>query len=241
MTAAAPVPAPPKLPSLSGRTDAWTDIALTMPIFLAYHTMVPFLPLRNGADFVTSRLAGIAEHSIPAYVGLTAALAAVACGLLVAFGHREKLRLRNFVLVAIEGVLYAAAMRLVAGYVVGALHLANGEAPMGMGLFSSIAMSLGAGVYEELAFRVVLFGLGAKLILTMDDFKPALIYPAWAVVSAVVFSGWHHTGSMGEPFALQPFVFRVVCGLVFTIIYSYRGFAPAVWTHALYDIWVLVL
>lgn len=238
MTTQAPVPTLPKVPALSGRTDAWTDIALTMPIFVAYHAMVPFLPLRNGADFVTSRLAGLAEHSIPAYVGLTAVLAAIAAGMLVAFGHREKLRLRNFALVAIEGIVYAAAMRLVAGYVVGALHLAGGEAPLGM--FSSVAMSLGAGVYEELAFRVVLFGLGAKLILTMDNFNPAWLYPVWAVVCAVLFSGWHHTGSMGEQFALAPFVFRIVCGLIFTAIYAFRGFAPVVWTHALYDIWVLV-
>jgi hypothetical protein len=236
-----PLTAPVPSPSLPGRTDAWTDIALTMPIFVAYHTMVPFLPLRNGADFVTSRLAGLAEHSIPAYVGLTVVLAAFACGMLIAFGHREKLRLKHFAMVAIEGVVYAAAMRLVAGYAVGALHLANGVAPDGeMGVFSSLAMSLGAGVYEELAFRVVFFGLGAKLILTMDNFKPIWVYPVWALVSAVAFSAWHHTGSMGEPFALEPFVFRVVCGLVFTIIYAYRGFAPAVWTHALYDIWVLV-
>jgi hypothetical protein len=32
-----------------------------------------------------------------------------------------------------------------------------------------------------------------------------------------------------------------MCGLAFTLIYAFRGFAPAVWTHAIYDIWVLVL
>lgn len=225
-------------PRPPARTDAWTDIALTMPLFVAYHAMVPFLPLRNGADFVTTRLAALADHSIPVYVALTALLAATTCALLVGFGHREKLRLRHLALVAVEGIVYAAAMRLVAGYAVGALHLAAGI-PIS-GTFSSVAMSLGAGVYEELAFRVVLFGLGAKLILTMDDFPPAYVYPAWALVCAVVFSGWHHTGSMGEAFAVEPFVFRVVCGLCFTLIYAYRGFAPAVWTHTLYDIWVLV-
>jgi hypothetical protein len=68
-----------------------------------------------------------------------------------------------------------------------------------------------------------------------------LLTLAWAVIAAAVFSGWHHFGEFGEPFELRAFVFRWVCGLVFTVIYVFRGFAPVVWTHALYDIWVLVL
>ena len=35
------------------------------------------------------------------------------------------------------------------------------------------------------------------------------------------------------------FALRVL-GLVLTLIYATRGFAAAVWTHALYDVWVLV-
>ena len=61
----------------------------------------------------------------------------------------------------------------------------------------------------------------------------------WAALSAAVFSGWHYVGQFGEPFELRSFVFRWVCGVVFTLIYVFRGFAPVVWTHALYDIWVL--
>ena len=68
-----------------------------------------------------------------------------------------------------------------------------------------------------------------------------MVYPAWAPVCAAGFSAWHHLGPMGEPFALEPFVFRTVCGRVFTAIFAFRGFSPAVWIHALYDVWVMVL
>jgi hypothetical protein len=64
---------------------------------------------------------------------------------------------------------------------------------------------------------------------------------AWALLCSLVFSGWHHVGEMADPFDLRIFLFRTVCGLVFTLIYTFRGFAPAVWTHALYDLWVLLL
>jgi hypothetical protein len=63
----------------------------------------------------------------------------------------------------------------------------------------------------------------------------------WAAFTALAFSGWHYVGEFADPFELRSFVFRTVCGLLFVAIYAFRGFAPAVWTHALYDVWVLVL
>jgi len=112
------------------------------------------------------------------------------------------------------------------------------------GRFSALVMSLGAGFYEEIAFRVVLFGLGLRLILgligTLPRAKRTLVALAWALSIAFVFSGWHYVGDLGEAFELRSFVFRSVCGLAFTIIYSFRGFAPAVWTHTIYDAWILL-
>ena len=88
------------------------------------------------------------------------------------------------------------------------------------------------------------FGLGLRLILglvgTLPRIKRTLIALGWALTVACVFSGWHYVGDLGEPFELRSFVFRAVCGLAFTAIYSFRGFAPAVWTHTIYDAWVLL-
>jgi hypothetical protein len=64
---------------------------------------------------------------------------------------------------------------------------------------------------------------------------------SWALLSASVFSAWHHLGALGEELDGGVFVFRTTCGLIFTLIYATRGFAPAVWTHVLYDVWVLVI
>jgi hypothetical protein len=79
------------------------------------------------------------------------------------------------------------------------------------------------------------------LLPVLIPMKRVLVTLGWAVLSAAVFSGWHYVGALGDAFEPKSFVFRLVCGLVFTLIYHFRGFAPAVWTHALYDIWVLVL
>jgi hypothetical protein len=60
------------------------------------------------------------------------------------------------------------------------------------------------------------------------------------IVSSLIFSGVHHLGSMGEAFTLGAFAFRFFAGVVFAALYQARGFALAAWTHALYDIWVMV-
>ena len=62
----------------------------------------------------------------------------------------------------------------------------------------------------------------------------------WAIACATIFSAVHYIGPMSDAFQLPSFVFRLVLGLVLTLIFATRGFAAAVWTHALYDVWVLV-
>jgi hypothetical protein len=123
------------------------------------------------------------------------------------------------------------------------------------GPFTGLVMSLGAGFYEELAFRVLLFGMGAKVLVwllsgqhvSLIGRSPRLstramgVMVVWAIACAAAFSGMHYVGPMGEPFEPRSFVARAVLGLALTLVYTARGFAAAVWTHALYDVWVLVL
>jgi len=234
------------------------DLALTLPVFVIYHLGVVWMDVQNAADIVTRELKALANSSLPLYSGLTLAIGAVFTGILLVLGRGHTLRWQRFALVAAEGVLYAVAMRLVASYVVGKVHLVGGlglqvgglapplpppvvdAAP---GFFTATVLSLGAGLYEEIAFRVGLYGVGRRLVLAMmPEALPGqrlMASLAWAALSAAVFSGWHYFGQFGEPFELRSFVFRWVCGVVFTLIYVFRGFAPVVWTHALYDIWVL--
>jgi hypothetical protein len=223
----------------------WADFVLTLPIFVAYHLGVIFLPVRNAADMVTRELSALANHSLIGYFGLTLGIGATFVAVVFVSGRGRSLRWERFAFIAAEGVLYAIAMRLLASYLVGRVFLTAAVSPAVDDRLTGLVMSLGAGFYEEIAFRVFLFGLGAKLLAVLFPvslpMKAALVKVGWALVAAAIFSGWHYVGELGDPFDAKSFVFRWVCGLVFTVIYVFRGFAPAVWTHALYDIWVLVL
>jgi Type II CAAX prenyl endopeptidase Rce1-like len=219
----------------------WTDLGLTLPLFLGYHLGVVFLPVRNAADWMTQELVALASHNMQQYALLTLSIGTLYVGLLLAAGRGQALRASAFLWLMLEAIIYAAAMRVFAGYVTA--RIALGPSPAD-GAFSGLIMSLGAGFYEEIAFRVGLFGLGLKLLnvlFAVKQWQRPLLGAAWAVLTSCAFSLWHYLGPIGDPLELRSFVFRAACGLVFTAIYAFRGFAPAVWTHTLYDIWVLVL
>ena len=68
------------------------------------------------------------------------------------------------------------------------------------------------------------------------------VYKRQAVaVSALVFSAFHYVGASGDAFTVASFTFRALAGVWFSVLYVFRGFGIAAWTHALYDIGVLVL
>jgi membrane protease YdiL (CAAX protease family) len=60
-------------------------------------------------------------------------------------------------------------------------------------------------------------------------------------VSATLFSAMHHLPPYGDPFSMGVFTFRVLAGVFFGLLFWFRGFAVAVYTHALYDLYVLVV
>lgn len=230
----------PEEERLADPSGPWTDLGLTLPIFCGYHLGVLVVPFRNSADWVTQKLQALADHSLLAYAALTLAIGGAYAGVLVAAGRGHALSWPRFLSIALEGVAYAFAMRLVASYVVGELALGPTSE---LSPLAALVMSLGAGFYEEVAFRVGLWGLGRRLLQLLFPGPPGkdtLISVGWAVAAAAIFSAWHYVGAGSDAFELRSFVFRWVCGLVFTLIYRFRGFAPAVWTHTLYDIWVMV-
>src|ERR1041384_5917602 len=118
----------------------WADLALTLPVFIGYHLGVVFLPVRNAADIVTRELVTLADNNLAAYGGLTLAVGVSFVGVLALIGRDQELRWHAFLWVLLEGLLYAVAMRLIAGYVVGSLRLAEGSPVSGEppGVFGSV-------------------------------------------------------------------------------------------------------
>lgn len=96
---------------------------------------------------------------------------------------------------------------------------------------------IGAGIYEEVLFRLGLFVGGYFFLRMIRLSAPAAVLLA-AGGAAVAFAAAHHVGPYGEPMNPPVFVFRTIAGLYFTVLFVGRGFGVAVGAHAGYDVLV---
>jgi hypothetical protein len=99
-------------------------------------------------------------------------------------------------------------------------------------------VSLGAGIYEELLFRVVVVSALAKLAAVGFGWRPWVSGSFATVLGALIFSAFHYIGPLGDTLQLGSFVFRMVAGLLLSGLFLIRGFGIAAWTHALYDVFL---
>ena len=104
-----------------------------------------------------------------------------------------------------------------------------------------IVMSVGAGFWEETTFRLGLLTGIVGLCERGIGMRRILAILVGFVLSSLVFSAVHHIPPYGDPLLLGVFTFRFMAGICFGLLFWFRGFAVAAYTHALYDVYVLIL
>jgi membrane protease YdiL (CAAX protease family) len=100
-------------------------------------------------------------------------------------------------------------------------------------------LSLGAGVYEELIFRLVAFTVLSFLLIDVFEMRKSIGSLLVVLISAAMFSAYHYLGD--EPFRWWTFAFRALAGLYFGIVFLCRGFGITAGSHAAYDLCVVAL
>lgn len=221
---------------LDQSSDLVNSLILVLPLLLIYEAGLLFSggATLNGVDFVTVFLARQwGTTGLLVFNGLLFVAGLVGLKLLE---RKRRFDPRIIVPVAVESTVYALLLGVViATFMRQVLGMAAG--PEGYGVLDRVFLSLGAGVNEELVFRLGLYsGLAWVLRKGMSD---AAAVASAAVISSILFSLAHYVGP-SESFALHSFVYRFLAGGLFCALYCWRGFAVAVYTHAIYDIYVLV-
>jgi hypothetical protein len=115
------------------------------------------------------------------------------------------------------------------------------------GLLANVVTGIGAGIYEELVFRLIL--IVALMVLFQDilrsGHKISIILSVF--ISAALFGAYHHIIYLGgqfvqsSPFNWAEFSFRTIAGIYFAIIFAIRGFGITAGAHAFYDIIAVVM
>lgn len=175
------------------------------------------------------RLFGVHGQHLPAVAVVTILLCVHALR-----NERWQLHFGTLAGMAVESTLLALPLIAVARELSRYFPLAASAA----GRQDVVIMSFGAGVYEELVFRLVLFSLlsiALKDALRLNSFW---VHLGVVSISAFSFSAYHYLSPL-EHFQWRSFIFRTVAGAYFGVLFLLRGFGITAASHAAYDVLIL--
>jgi hypothetical protein len=230
------------------------SLLLALPLLLFYELLAFVLSrdaiagVRNGADVLLKSL----FVALGGRWGVTVfGVLLLGTGAVLVWRDWRKsggvLRWRIFAGMLAESVIYALVFGMVTGTLTGlVLRLVPAlSAPAlsvtpigGLPLPTQLMVSLGAGIYEELLFRVLLVSGLALVARRGMGWGPGPAGVFAVLVGALLFSAFHYIGPYGDPFTAGSFVFRLIAGILFSAMYLLRGFGITAWSHALYDVFL---
>ncbi len=223
------------------------SLVFIAPLLLCYEAGVVWLgpeAVRNGADIWLRDFLhwiGFGQYLL---------LPVATCAVLLAWHHvaREPWRFRLSVIVTmlLECCLLAALLLLVAR-LQGRWFATPAEdgagatqaAIRGSELYGRLIAYCGAGIYEEVLFRLLALPAAAAALRLVGLPRRAALGTA-VIATSVLFALAHYNlvSEHGEPFGWYTFTFRTLAGMFFASLFAARGFGIAAGAHAYYDILV---
>jgi membrane protease YdiL (CAAX protease family) len=241
---------------VSATRHPWPCLVFVLPLLVAYEAGVLFLggphpeTIRNGADHwlrCALGIVGVRFFWVPPTV--------LAITFITWTARRWKDRPGDLVGVLsgmiLESVTFAlglwaisrllAPLLLQAGFdlTVPATEVDTPSLSASEPALRQVVTYLGAGIYEEAVFRLVLFTCLAGF-LCLADVSRFMAVALAAVASAILFSTAHHVGPYGQSYSNYLFLFRLLAGMYFALLFEMRGFGIAVGAHACYNVMVSV-
>ena len=236
----------PVKPYFENTNNLLYSFLVSLPLFLLYELLILISQpageamIRISVDvWIKALFSSLGVNAL----SFTLLIVAIA-GSFIVYKERERLkslRFAYFPIMIVESTFYAIIVAMISQTMVSLLlNIAATDPIQSLSLLQKLALSLGAGLYEELFFRVILVTVFILIFTKLLGKKWAGVTAA-VVLSALLFSAVHYVGTMGDAFTLGSFLYRFLFGLILNGIYVWRGFGVAAWTHAIYDIMVIAL
>ncbi len=110
-------------------------------------------------------------------------------------------------------------------------------------IWSKLVISLGAGLYEELVFRMLLIAVIHTVLVDVGRASHAVGAGVAIAISAAVFTWYHPLAGPDGIISLRRVAFFAIAGVYFGVLFVMRGFGIAVGAHVAYDaivaLWLL--
>ena len=226
---------------LKSRTSFYSFL-FTLPLFFLYEANIVFLSwddilvVRNGADFLMRNI--LESFDIYGLYGLGLVFF---LGLLVTYiffikeDHQQEVKVNFLFIMLAESMLWSFVLYFSLFKFM--VLLMN---PTGKTILQQVTLAIGAGIYEEFLFRVLLIaglsGILGFVFMWDKTFKNIIA----VVLSGGIFSAFHFMGEYGDFFSMELFLIRFFAGLFLGVLYMYRGFGITAYTHSIYDLIVLI-
>jgi membrane protease YdiL (CAAX protease family) len=208
-----------------------------LPLWFAYEAMRLCLSPdeRNGAEaLLVDSLGRLGWSGLLALRVAFGGLCVLAAWSLL---RRQVPWLRVAAVLALEGTVYGLLLGPAAAVLTSSAQRWLVIGPTGNTLAADLVGSLGAGIFEELVFRLGLMSalvwLGVRACRAWSV-PPVLVAWASVLVSALVFAWFHHL--CGEPYDQLRFLFRTMAGVLLGLLMWGRGYGICVYTHTFYDV-----
>lgn len=148
-----------------------------------------------------------------------------------------RLNFRIFIPMFFESMVYALCMGYALGFVVYKVLFPYVLAkPFSTSMWMGIILSVGAGVYEEIVFRLLLLSILYYLFVTLLKINKPISAIVSIILGALIFTSMHYVGTLSDSFTYTNFTFRLLAGIFLSAIFMFRGLGIAVYTHAIYDV-----
>jgi hypothetical protein len=224
---------------LAWSRDPAVGLFAVLPLWLCYEGLRWSLTPdeRNGAEALLLDALGLLGRGGMRLLSAVFLLCVVAAA--VSLVRRRIPWLRVAMMSALEGTVYGLLLGPLSGALAESAHRWLAAGLTGERLGAQLTGALGAGIFEELVFRLalmsVLVWLGLKAAAAFGLPRAAAAVPA-VLISALLFSAFHHMWPGGEKFTTGVFLFRAMAGLLLGVLMLFRGYGVCVYTHAMYDV-----
>jgi len=213
---------------------------LTLPWLLIYNVGVARegFSSQNGLDIVTDALMRAGGKEV--FIALNVL---VLCALLFATYRARRgkgsFQWLDIISVSSEAAFYGVMVAVIVLWTLNDVPYVSVDAGAPrLSWFQSLVISAGAGFYEELVFRLILFTMIIAILESLGGTSAKLHVVIALLVSSIIFSLAHYMGP--ESFHMYTFLYRTAAGVLFGILFLLRGFAVAVYTHVFYDLYVFL-